>query len=56
MIVFESYKEAVEYVSSSYWVEVVTFPPGKEAHDRVFSRDYLVTDESESGFVHYSKK
>ena len=55
-MIFDSYKAAIEYVQSAYWVEVIIFPPDKEGQERAFDNKYRVTDHSDSDLVHYSKK
>lgn len=56
MKIFDNYKEAVNYVTSDYWVEPVQFASTDkgESAEQLFIRDYNMTDESESGLVHYS--
>jgi hypothetical protein len=58
MKIVETYKEAVTHVMSNYWVEPVDFAPTPkgESASQLFDRDYTVTDYSESGLVHYSRK
>ena len=57
-MIFETYKEATDYANSDYWVEPIEFAPTEkgESAEQLFARDYVVTDHSESGFVHYSRR
>ena len=58
LLVLKTYKEAVEHVSFSYWVEPFMFAPGKDgdAAAGAFALHYVLTDESDLGMLHYSKK
>lgn len=57
MQIFDDYQKAVNYVTSDYWVEPIEFAPTNkgDSASQLFTRDYTVTDESESGLVHYSR-
>lgn len=55
--IVSSYKEAVSHAESSYWVEPIIFAPTCEHTSQAwFWSRYQISDESESGLVHYSKK
>lgn len=55
-MIVSNYKEAVDYVTKNYWVEPVFFPPTASAHEQVFEREWIISDSTESGLVHYVKK
>ena len=55
--IVSSYEEAVSHVEASYWVEPIIFAPTCEHTSQAwFWSRYRISDESDSGLVHYSKK
>ena len=58
MQIFTTYKKAVFYVESNYWVEGFTFAPTKtsEQQEQVFDRLFFLKDESESGLQHWGRR
>lgn len=58
MQIFTTYKEAVAYVQSDYWVNPFTFAPTRlsEQQEQVFDRDFVLKDQAESGLQHWARK
>lgn len=54
--IVSSYEEAVAHIEESYWVEPIVFAPPCESGQVWFWSRYRISDESDSGLVHYSKK
>jgi hypothetical protein len=52
-VIAKSAAEAKEHAESNYWVKPVVVP---EERCSTFDKEYVITDWSESGKVHYSKK
>jgi hypothetical protein len=53
-----TYQEAAAHAESAYWVEPVEWGPKtpNEGTMQAFDRRYQITDRSQDGKVHYSRR